>query len=243
MKRTQVSKCLTHGIKRVSSRDDDLSGRRSPSCRMDVMRLTDLLNGGCMMNAKTFHTCSRIFSAVLLLVLFCLGGPCMADDLLAAAALAPAKEVHSLLIAGADPNVSDDCGFTPLHLAIRSGRLETVQLLIQHGADVDACDNGGWTLLHESAQAGQSEAARLLLSAGADVNARNIVGETPLHDAAANGQSEVAALLVAGGADPEASDNEGWSPLMVAEYFDQPAVTEVLTGRGPDDAVLNTVAR
>lgn len=177
---------------------------------------------------------SQTCAFVLLLALCCYGGPCLAGDLHETAAKAPVEDVLSLLRAGADPDESDDCGFTPLHLAIRYGRLMTVWHLIQWGADVNASDNGGWTLLHEAAQAGESEAVGLLLSAGADVNARNIIGETPLHDAAASRVSETVSLLIAGGADPGALDNEGWSPLMVAEYFDQPTVAEVLLANAPE---------
>jgi uncharacterized protein len=43
--------------------------------------------------------------------------------------------VRALLAAGADPNVRQQGGYTPLHSAAHSDDAELVRLLLAHGAD------------------------------------------------------------------------------------------------------------
>ena len=40
-----------------------------------------------------------------------------------------------LIAAGAEVNLANNYGMTPLHWAARNGHLEVVQLLLRHGAD------------------------------------------------------------------------------------------------------------
>ena len=46
---------------------------------------------------------------------------------------------------GADPNVVNNYGSTPLHLAARNGHKEVTKLLIERGTDMDKADNDGYT--------------------------------------------------------------------------------------------------
>jgi ankyrin repeat protein len=52
-----------------------------------------------------------------------------------------------LLIHGADINIADNTGGTPLHFAASSGSTKVVKLLLSNGANVNAKDNGGCTPL------------------------------------------------------------------------------------------------
>jgi prolyl 4-hydroxylase len=47
-------------------------------------------------------------------------------------------------------NAKDSNGWTPLHEAVRSGRLEAVKLLVERGADVNALTNDGRSPLHHA---------------------------------------------------------------------------------------------
>lgn len=45
--------------------------------------------------------------------------------------------VHLLLVRGADINATDDCGYSPIHLAAEHGYLEVTRILIEAGSKVD----------------------------------------------------------------------------------------------------------
>jgi hypothetical protein len=58
------------------------------------------------------------------------------------------KAVRLLLDHGADPNIrtwKPDGGSTPLHLAVRNGKIDIARLLLEHGASVEAQNGEGWT--------------------------------------------------------------------------------------------------
>jgi major membrane immunogen (membrane-anchored lipoprotein) len=69
--------------------------------------------------------------------------------------------------------------WTPLHLAIRNGELETAKTLIKAGADLNV-GSKGVTSLHSAVRQGDLELVELLISNGADVNARDMRDRTPL---------------------------------------------------------------
>lgn len=50
--------------------------------------------------------------------------------------LGDAEEVQILLNNGADPNTSDEEGYSALHAAAENGHLAVVKILVDHGADV-----------------------------------------------------------------------------------------------------------
>jgi len=94
------------------------------------------------------------------------------------------KEVKKLLRDGADPDIADAHGLTPLHQAAYWGEYEIIDLLLKAGANVNAENNGkGWTPLHSAAVSGgmrsRKEVIELLLGAGAKDAAKDKHGWTP----------------------------------------------------------------
>lgn len=70
--------------------------------------------------------------------------------------------IKRLLAAGAQPNVQQQGGWTPLHSVAVHGRMGTVELLLEHGADPSLAADDGSTAQAMAARAGHAEiAARL----------------------------------------------------------------------------------
>lgn len=86
-----------------------------------------------------------------------------------------------LLGKGAQPNLQNDSGQTPLALAAQLGWFEGAQLLLNNGAKVDLGNERGETPLIIAVHQRDPVMVRLLLSKGADPNKTdNVVGYSAL---------------------------------------------------------------
>ena len=83
-----------------------------------------------------------------------------------AASLGLAEMARLLIDNGADVNIRNEEGYTPLHWAAGEGQKELVVILIIHGADVNAHNKRGWTPLRWAEAQRQKEIARILMTAG-----------------------------------------------------------------------------
>lgn len=142
--------------------------------------------------------------------------------------------IAQLLRAGADPNVRDRLGRTPLIVAIRKRNLGLARLLVAAGARVQDRDARGRSALHFAADLHQPrELVQWLSGEGADPNARDEEGVTPGCLAAASGRAGAVSALLAAGADVGGC---GSSPLnQVIVRRDLEAVRLLLeAGADPD---------
>ena len=161
------------------------------------------------------------------------------------------KYVQYFVSQGADVNAkniedySSSKGRSPLHFAVRWGKIELIKFLVSQGADVNAKDNYGNTPLHLAVES--VEIAKLLVSKGADVNAKDDGGDTPLHVVAAavykqmtNIQNvEADEFLVSQSAEVNAKDNVGNTPIhevAATKYFgiENVEAAEFLVSKGAD---------
>ncbi|ETV70989.1 hypothetical protein H257_13720 [Aphanomyces astaci] len=97
-----------------------------------------------------------------------------------------------LVESGANVELRDAQGMTPLIWATVRGFLEVVGLLLHHGADVNGKDNEGMTALHVACFKGYTDLVDFLLHTGhADLEAEDINGFTPGLYARIEDQGEV----------------------------------------------------
>ncbi len=92
-----------------------------------------------------------------------------------------------LVDAGANVNLQDKYGRSPLHAASDSGRLDVVRVLVDAGADVNLQDANGSSALHYASDKGHVDVARVLVDAGADVNLQDRRSSSALHAACYSG--------------------------------------------------------
>lgn len=91
----------------------------------------------------------------------------MVAPLHAAAAARQTDLACDLLELGAEPNATQQAGFTPLHEAARQGNFMLVDRLLAHGADVELAADDGRKPLTFAQESGVSEVVELLESYGA----------------------------------------------------------------------------
>ncbi len=122
--------------------------------------------------------------------------------------------VESLLKAGANPNVTDKKGLTPLVYAVRMGNKRIASLLIENKADIQTPCQGksplAWAIARD-----HNEIAQSLILAKANLETRDSEGMTPLVSAIRKGNQPIVDLLVSRGADLR-SKCDGKSPLAWA---------------------------
>jgi len=89
------------------------------------------------------------------------------------------SKVRDLIKRGANVNIKDKDGKTPLHIAVENNYEDIVKVLIQNNADVNIKDNNGNTPLHIAIMNGNEFIIKELLKAKADKNIKNNEGKTP----------------------------------------------------------------
>lgn len=79
--------------------------------------------------------------------------------------------VQILLSNGADINLCDDYGASPLYKACEHGYDSIAQILLSKGADINLCLKNGASPLHIACKNKFESMVQLLVSKGADINA------------------------------------------------------------------------
>lgn len=86
-----------------------------------------------------------------------------------------------LIEKGADVNIADIRGSTPLHRAASKGVMPVVKLLVeQHDIKINYRDAYGCTPLHLACEEDREQAAVFLVENGADIETKNRDNQTPL---------------------------------------------------------------
>jgi uncharacterized protein len=188
------------------------------------------------------------------------GGNDRKTALIVAAASGHSNFSALLLDSGADPDLSDESGFTALHYAASdAGGADIVRTLLGHRANPNprttkdsreyiyaGVNLTGATPLFLAASRGNVQTVRALLAGGADPFMTTEKGTAPLHVATWGGSPyagdwtedekknllEVTKLLVERGADVNSAGEHGWTPLHGAAYKGMDGVVQFLVEHG-----------
>lgn len=110
--------------------------------------------------------------------------------------------VEVLCLFGADTNLADVEGNTPVHLTVlkEGGRDTMKRQILEHLATYAACctyaNSEGLTALHLACQSGYIRCVQYLVDRGADVSAVTLRGQNGLHLACLHGHAQVVQLLI-----------------------------------------------
>lgn len=155
------------------------------------------------------------------------------------------KRVKELLAEGAIPDVQDENGKTPLHVAAERGHENVVNLLLfshqlprsfptdkqPKPANPNIKDNDGKIPLHCAAAGGHNQIVVLLLSRSVDSNVQDNYGSTPLHYAVEGGHMEVIVYLLEERPQwRDIKDKQGRTPLYLASLKGDVLVIRRLAG-------------
>jgi ankyrin repeat protein len=147
------------------------------------------------------------------------------------------ETVQRLLDAGADPDIANVYGITPLFLAIENRSAAMVNKLLKGGADPNSATWSGETLLMATARMGFMEAMQMHLDNGVDVNAQDPRrGQTALMWSISYGYPQAARLLIEHGADVNARTirlKEDFTPLVLEGYMGTTIHTVPMGGYTP----------
>ncbi len=137
----------------------------------------------------------------------------------------PAYRVSQFLRDGADINLTNENGQTPLELALIYNKdPQVVPLLIGMGADTKVRDKetGANILIMVAGAVDNDRKVKALIKAGIDPNAADNTGRTAVISAApANTSVGVFLELITAGADLNAKNKDGWAALDYAVRFNK----------------------
>ena len=155
-------------------------------------------------------------------------------SLMLAASSGRSKCIDLLIKAGADVNITDVNGYTPLTISVDHGHEHCVRLLIRAGADVNKPTDEKHTPLMCAASTGNESCLEMLLKAGADVNTTERCECTALMFATQKAKWQCLDLLLRAGADVNNRGSYDHLPIIVAAFYGGREGVDLLIKAGAD---------
>lgn len=127
------------------------------------------------------------------------------------------KVIKVLIEAGANPNLRNIDGHTPLMCAAQRGAAKAAQALLEGDAKkhkLAAYDN---TALHLAAKKGRADTVAVLVDGGCKMNVHGQNGYTPLLNAVQKGHAETVEILLEKGANPFVTNAYKQDAVMLSE--------------------------
>lgn len=144
--------------------------------------------------------------------------------------------VQKLLIRGADANIQDVDGNTPVHKSILCKNIEVFKLLVEHHRiSFEIRNKEGLTPLALALRCLSSNDtfSTTLVQKGCSVDATNpSTGDTLLHLMAQDGNETAGIFLVANGCKVNSCNNRGETPLHLAAYHGLTVLVDTLLKKG-----------
>ncbi|KAK8912864.1 Ankyrin repeat domain-containing protein 17 [Metarhizium anisopliae] len=140
--------------------------------------------------------------------------------------------INFLLDQGADIDVRDEFGATPLLNSAENGQNTIAKLLLDHGASMEIGNIKWATPLLRAAQNGHEIIAKLLLDRGANIEATDMYNDGPLITAAKHGRETVVKVLLDRGANIEGRKTSALTPLLYAASKGHKSTVKLLLDRG-----------
>eukprot|EP00123_Amoebidium_parasiticum_P010521 comp20160_c0_seq1/m.24950 comp20160_c0_seq1/g.24950 ORF comp20160_c0_seq1/g.24950 comp20160_c0_seq1/m.24950 type:complete len:969 (-) comp20160_c0_seq1:35-2941(-) len=136
--------------------------------------------------------------------------------------------VKFLLSHGAEVNIVDRWGHTPLKNALDNHHKDIVALLTQKGAQAVSYDTDALELNKACALGELHKVKALIEWRGLDVNMKDYDGRAPIHVAASEGHLDVVQYLVSKGANVEIKDRWGFNAYQNALQNGHPEIAHFL---------------
>jgi ankyrin repeat protein len=170
----------------------------------------------------------KLVVTITSLLIFC--QPVMAENLFKAIEVNDLPQTKNIL--RKDPqliNTVNEFEYTPLIAAVKDGRKEIIDYLLDAGADINT--GKGYSALGMAVGQNDYNTVQMLINRGADVN---ILGGNPLNLAAEKGDLDVVKLLIAKGADVNFPRDYDLYPLHHAAVSGHLDVVQYLIEKGAD---------
>ncbi len=143
-----------------------------------------------------------------------------------------------LLEVGANIEIKDQEGNTPLLLASFLGWNKGIELLVYGGANIEAQDHQGASSLHLAVTFQQLEMIKLLCDHSANINIQTLKKITPLCQAVHMGNLLICKYLVEKGADVEIKNAMGGNPLSTAAHYGHAEIVDYLIENGAECNII-----
>lgn len=128
-----------------------------------------------------------------------------------------ADAAKRLMDLGADVNLQDFTGRTPLHAAVASDAMGVFTILLRNrGTNLNARTHDGTTPLILASRLASEGMVEALITADSDINASDNAGKTALHWAAAVNNVDAVNTLLLHGANRDAQDDKDETPLFLS---------------------------
>ncbi|GAA6235605.1 ankyrin-2-like isoform X1 [Lates japonicus] len=189
--------------------------------RSNEKTVTVLLDAGAKVDNDIINEAIKFSQQSILRLLLANARGALSEEALGSTLFSAVRQnqdgvVTALTDSGANVNVCDKQGYTPLLLSAELGHTEVFRVLVEKLAKLGATLSNLSSVLHLAVQGGSVPIVQTLLEKGLDPNITGPKTQTPLHLAAQCNRSDLVSLLLKAGAQVNAVAEDGLTPLHLA---------------------------